>query len=87
MIGSDNAKEVTYYNDPKYNGCINKNNDRNSGANPFYLYLPGSCHLIYENNTGVGQKQVVSLCQMNMSTGRYKNMKMKEKKDMIFGCL
>ena len=51
------ANEVTYYKDPKYS-CVNKNNDRNSGANPFYLCLPGATHLIYENNTGVGQKYV-----------------------------
>jgi hypothetical protein len=59
MFANDNtAKELTYYKDPKYSSGINKNNDRNSGANPFYLHLPGSCHLLYENNTGIGQKYV-----------------------------
>jgi hypothetical protein len=57
MNVNDNT-EVTYYKDPKYSSGPNKNNDRNSGANPFYLCLPGASHLIYENNTGVGQKYV-----------------------------
>jgi hypothetical protein len=50
--------EVTYYKDPKYSSGPNKYNDRNSGANPFYLCLPGATHLIYENNSCNGQKYV-----------------------------
>jgi hypothetical protein len=55
---SNNVTELAYYKDPKYSSGPNKNNDRLSGANPFYLCLPGSTHLVYENNTGVGQKYV-----------------------------
>lgn len=54
---TSNITEVSYYRDPKYSS-VNKNNNLLSGANPFYLYLPGSTHLVYENNTGVGQKYV-----------------------------
>jgi hypothetical protein len=52
------TKEVPYNKDPKYSCGPNENNDRHSGSNPFYLCLPGACHLIYENNTCIGQKYV-----------------------------
>jgi hypothetical protein len=58
MNTNKDSKEITYYNDPKYSSGPNKNNDRMSGANPFYLCLPGANHLIYENNTDIGQKYV-----------------------------
>ena len=51
-------KEITFYKDPKYSCGPNKNNDINSGSNPFYYCLPTGIHLIYETNTLVGQKNV-----------------------------
>jgi len=57
-MNQNNTKEVTYYKDPKYSSGPNENNDRLSGSNPFYLCLPGRNYLVYENNTGVGQKYV-----------------------------
>jgi hypothetical protein len=57
---SDANKEITFYKDPKYSCGPNKNNDINSGSNPFYYCLPTGIHLIYETNTLtlVGQKYV-----------------------------
>jgi hypothetical protein len=53
---NSNTKDFNYLSNSYF--TVTAENDIDSGANPFVYYLADGLYLIYENNTGIGQKYI-----------------------------